>query len=555
MKTLKILFAFVIIVVLNSGLIAQTSTPPSIGDGTSGDPWQIATLNNLYWLTQTTSEWASGKYFIQTADINATTTSSWHSGAGFSPIGNGVIKFTGSYDGDGFTISNLYINRPLTDRIGLFGYVGDGGTLSRILLQNVNITGDQLTGSLVGGAQGTTSENTVNIQQCGSSGDVVGASQTGGFIGQYLDYVNIEQCYTHCDVVQTTPYYAGGFIGETDNVPYPGRGIILNCYSHGNVTSTSTVAGGFMGRGHVARITNSYCTGSVYHSDGDDPTDHGFIASWGNGFFSNNFWDSEASNQTDCGIHGTPNYEATGKTTAEMKTQSTFTDAGWDFTSIWEIVGTNYPRLINVEDTSLPVELTSFTADNTRAGEITLNWVTESEIENLGFLLERRNVETQDLASPWLEIASYVTDESLRGQGSVTYRTEYSYTDKTVDAAGETYDYRLADVSYAGEKVYHALTVLGVEVIELPTEFALLPAYPNPFNPETVIRYQLSADSNVLLQVYDVSGRLVTTLVNKPQHAGRCSIEWNASNYASGEYLCKLTIGDHSITQKLTLIK
>jgi len=550
----KMLIFITMLLIITTSLYADGTEPT---DTDSDGKREVSTLDHLIWISTNTSGWSYS--YEQTANIDASSTTTMNDNGsggyyGFSPIGNGVIKFTGSYDGDGFTISNLYINRPLTDRIGLFGYVGNGGTLSRILLQNVNITGDQLTGSLVGGAQGTTSENTVNIQQCGSSGDVVGASQTGGFIGQYLDYVNIEQCYTHCDV-QTTSYYAGGFIGETDNDPYPGRGIILNCYSHGNVTSTSTTVGGFMGRGHVARITNSYCTGSVYHSDGDDPTDHGFIASWGNGFFSNNFWDSEASNQTDCGIHGTPNYEATGKTTAEMKTQSTFTDAGWDFTSIWEIVGTNYPRLINVEDTSLPVELTSFTADNTRAGEITLNWVTESEIENLGFLLERRNVETQDLASPWLEIASYVTDESLRGQGSVTYRTEYSYTDKTVDAAGETYDYRLADVSYAGEKVYHALTVLGVEVIELPTEFALLPAYPNPFNPETVIRYQLSADSNVLLQVYDVSGRLVTTLVNKPQHAGRCSIEWNASNYASGEYLCKLTIGDHSITQKLTLIK
>ena len=200
-------------------------------------------------------------------------------------------------------------------------------------------------------------------------------------------------------------------------------------------------------------------------------------------------------------------------------------------------------------DQSLPVELTSFTADNSRAGEITLNWVTESEIENLGFLLDRRP-ETGE----WTEIASYITDEALRGQGSVTYRTEYSFTDKTVEP-GVTYDYRLADVSYAGEKVYHALNVLGVAVTEIPEEFALFPAYPNPFNPETVIRYQLSADSDVSLQIYDVKGQMIETLLNKTQDPGFYKVNWKPNNLPSGVYFCKLTIGDRASTQKLILLK
>ena len=205
-------------------------------------------------------------------------------------------------------------------------------------------------------------------------------------------------------------------------------------------------------------------------------------------------------------------------------------------------------------DQSLPVELTSFTADNSRAGEITLNWVTESEIENLGFILERGAESEDGTTAEWTEIASYITDEALRGQGSVTYRTEYTYTDKSVEP-GVTYDYRLADVSYAGEKVYHALNVLGVEVSELPRQFALLPAYPNPFNPETVIRYQLSADSDVSLQIYDVKGQMIERLVNKPQKLGYYSLNWKPSNLPSGVYFCKLTIGDRASTQKLILLK
>jgi len=226
-----------------------------------------------------------------------------------------------------------------------------------------------------------------------------------------------------------------------------------------------------------------------------------------------------------------------------------YSDFSWsaDVTQTW---GT----LNNAGDQSLPVELTSFTVDNTRAGEITLNWVTESEIENLGFILERRQASDGSSQAEWIEIASYVTNEALRGQGSVTYRTEYSYTDKTVEA-GETYDYRLADVSYAGEKVYHALNILGVEVTELPEKFMLLPVYPNPFNPTTTIRYNLIEDGIATLTIYDVTGRELTKLVNTEKPAGSYELTWNADNIPAGVYFCKLVQGSHVYTQKLILLK
>ena len=71
----------------------QTATPPAIGDGTSGNPYQIVTLDNLYWLSQNTAEWS--KYYIQTANINAGETSAWDAGSGFTTIGNNTTKFTG----------------------------------------------------------------------------------------------------------------------------------------------------------------------------------------------------------------------------------------------------------------------------------------------------------------------------------------------------------------------------------------------------------------------------------------------------------------------------
>ena len=94
--------------VLTVSAFAQTADPPS-GSGTLGDPYLIATLNNLYWITQNSGEW--GKVYKQTADIDATTDSTWDGKQGFTPIGNDTTNFTGSYDGQTYKITGLYINR------------------------------------------------------------------------------------------------------------------------------------------------------------------------------------------------------------------------------------------------------------------------------------------------------------------------------------------------------------------------------------------------------------------------------------------------------------
>ena len=89
-----------------------------VGDGTSGAPYQISSLNSLYWIALNSAEW--GKYFVQTADINASETSTWFGGAGWTPIASLSEKFTGSYNGGGFSISGLTINRPASNAQGLF---------------------------------------------------------------------------------------------------------------------------------------------------------------------------------------------------------------------------------------------------------------------------------------------------------------------------------------------------------------------------------------------------------------------------------------------------
>jgi len=213
-------------------------------------------------------------------------------------------------------------------------------------------------------------------------------------------------------------------------------------------------------------------------------------------------------------------------------------------------------------DAPLPVSLTSFTARQ-EGNYVVLEWVTESEIDNLGFIIERRSVEDGEQGSEgeWSEIASYITHPELQGQGSVTHRTEYIYTDSTV-VAGVTYVYRLADVSYAGVVEYHGLTTLIVEAFEpLPDRFTVFQNYPNPFNAKTIISYYLPVESYVTLTIYDLMGRELEKLLSGRVVSGRHKVRWDASDVASGVYIYRISTGSfgetehNSVAKKLVILK
>jgi len=92
-------------------------------------------------------------------------------------------------------------------------------------------------------------------------------------------------------------------------------------------------------------------------------------------------------------------------------------------------------------------------------------------------------------------------------------------------------------------------------VSQLPTNFKLEQNYPNPFNPSTAINFTLPAAGNTVLEVFDIQGRLVSTLVNRELFSGQHSINFDASNLSSGVYIYRLRAGDFSLTRKMTLIK
>ncbi|SVE37037.1 uncharacterized protein METZ01_LOCUS489891, partial [marine metagenome] len=89
----------------------------------------------------------------------------------------------------------------------------------------------------------------------------------------------------------------------------------------------------------------------------------------------------------------------------------------------------------------------------------------------------------------------------------------------------------------------------------LPTEVSLSNAYPNPFNPTTMLSYDVPADMTVSLGIYDMRGRLVDELVNDMREQGRYNVTWNADEYASGFYMVKLVAGSTMQTQKIMLVK
>ena len=93
--------------------------------------------------------------------------------------------------------------------------------------------------------------------------------------------------------------------------------------------------------------------------------------------------------------------------------------------------------------------------------------------------------------------------------------------------------------------------------VELPlaTSFSLSDAYPNPFNPKTMINLSLTNSSDVLIDVYNVKGQVISTLVNGYMDANSYSLTWDASESASGVYFLKVTVGDFVKTQKLMLLK
>jgi len=196
-------------------------------------------------------------YYALGSNIDATATSSWNSGAGFTPLGNSTTNFTGSFNGLGHTISNLTINVPSASDVGLFGYTGTGSVIQNVGLLGGSVTGDDIVGGLVGLNNGTVSNSY-------ATGNVSGSEYVGGLVGYNAG--SISNSYATGSVSGYLPASEfggfGGLVGFNEST-------VTDSYATGGVSSSSLYPdiGGLVGW-NEGTISNSYATGSVSGSTG-----------------------------------------------------------------------------------------------------------------------------------------------------------------------------------------------------------------------------------------------------------------------------------------------
>ena len=321
------------------------------GAGTVEDPYQIATADQL----NNVRNYLHG-HFIMVNDIDLTVYGASHDGGkGWLPIGDVTNSpdntFQGSFNGNGYTISNLYINRPDEDRIGLFGYVIEAD-ITGVKLLGVNVRGNERVGGLVGRIHsGTISDSSVtgtvdgnnfvgglvgelensNISKSCAMGTVIGRNYNSSYIGGLVGYSinsNITESYaTGNSTTGNSGFDVGGLVGRIHS------GTISDSYATGAVHGCGHV-GGFVGAIWAGTITNNYATGAV---NGTNDTVGGLVGANYETVIAS-YYDSQTTGQDDDTGKGVP------KTTAQMKQQSTF--SVWNFTNTWAIFeGVTYPYL------------------------------------------------------------------------------------------------------------------------------------------------------------------------------------------------------------------
>jgi hypothetical protein len=470
---------------------------------------------------------------------------------GFEPIGNGDTPFTGSLDGDGHTISNLWIFRKNSGYNGLFGKIV-GGSVSNLTLNGISVVGGQYTGGLVGFMDDTTVSHvtstagmvraylntyggglvghmgndstldtvTVSGGEVHGSGNIIGGVignmeggtvtnssssasadgglNIGGFVGEMIGGTISDSYATGAVASDRSEYYimktgydAGGFAG------YVSDGVITRSYATGNVTASGSYVGGFIGYAYNPTISYSFATGDVTgenftseygtvnssyaggfigavffanihdaYAMGDvhvEDTGGAFIGTMGGSGIgigienvyatgavtgttnlggliaatddatpvTDSFWNTETTGQETS--HG-----GTGKTSAEMRTTSLYTDAGWDFDTVWARsngVNDGFPSLqyqeLDPSDTTAPVLTTVHALSGSVSTDQAVFTFTTSEVCDY-----RVSALSSSTHAGEVQIDPAATDTTLRAYVTNTQAGgTYSFSFSCVDAS------------------------------------------------------------------------------------------------------------------------
>lgn len=661
----------------SASLRAQTATAPVFGDGSAANPYQISSLENLYWIAadedvvsdpEQAVRWSD--HYVLTADIDASETNDWFNGEGWQPIGfyldeDNAIPFSGSFDGDGFAIDGLFINRPETEGVGLFGFA-NGASFESISLTNVSIIGGNIVGAMIGqNSDGDTISNcnssgsvraeliagyaggligynvNTDLSNCYSSANVYGYQNIGGLVGFTINSV-IDDCHTTGDIIgDLSSWCVGGLVGEQffstiknscttgDVSSYNGAGglvgmryysAIYGSYATGNILGYSTGTGGLVGIDVASYTHNSYSTGNIkghYYVGGivgylthsppqrenhihnmiskrltavgyDFVTvrdeDYFSIYNCYNtgiirglsylgglaGFFTDYAVISKSHNSGIVfgsgeyigGLTGTHHNNSIIEASYNTGNVTSFADLA---SLTGGLVGEQDQSLISNSFNSGEVsgrERTGGLVGDSVSGTIEHSYSTGQVIstdDHVGGLVGHGQGE--EINSYW-NIETSGQSASAMGQGRTTAEMTYPYADNTY--LGWDFENRwAADFYYDFNQGYPYLLDVVLSVYDNQVgsaEALILSNYPNPFNPETTIRFSLVRAGAVQLEIYNIRGQKIKTLIDSHEDAGENSIVWDGkSDYGrfvpSGVYFYRLRTPSFDQINKMLLLE
>jgi len=390
------------------------------GDGTENNPWIITTKEHLKNVGKYLSENHQDKYFKLGGNIvlNGNVSNQW------TPIGRSSSVFLGNFDGAGYYINGVYIDKN-SDEQGLFGI--SGGTIKNLGVVESFIKGRDFVGGLVGYNGGI-------ISNCYSTGNVEGRENVGGLVGESDEIITNSYSTGNVNGEESV----GGLVGENE-------GIVTNSYSMANVQGIEMV-GGLAGY-NDALIENCYSIGNV-HGNINVGGLIGMFNSDYDGIIKNSYYAIETSGQNDNDGRGEP------KTTAEMRQQSTFLN--WDFEKIWSIDAAknngfpyldlrDYTPIYNIQKT-----------DNLYGIRLTKNIVSESVEISVIIPNNEKVVETKFVV--YDNVVNIVFSSTEKGDKII-----WNLTNNAGRLVANGSYLVIAEVKSVNEKSYHYSVKLGVK--------------------------------------------------------------------------------------------
>lgn len=336
------------------------------GLGTEARPFKVATCDDLQDINNDLDA-----YYVQTGNIDCSDTVNWNSGVGFLPIGEGSANFTGTYDGQNFSINDLVINEDGSEEVGLFRYP-DGATIKNIHLVGGYFDSDAsgYNGSIAARAYDTVFSDCSSTMEARS---VAQAGLVGAFLGGTMtrcwysgDIDSTGNAYTSglvavaSDVVFTDIYTAGTLNGDTYSGSLIGSvdgGSVTNAYSSMDVTSVATVySGGLFGilsrlspSDPNGSITDTFFAGSFTETASNAGAITGVI---GDTDFDGVFYDQDGCGCTPSIGNGSPNSGSVTAVNTDGSDPNYFKGdnanepmASWDFDTVWQTNTGDFPTL------------------------------------------------------------------------------------------------------------------------------------------------------------------------------------------------------------------